>query len=300
VLRLKIHRPFIHRKGTAHLTAGRPAGRYLRGKQVRSLDRRRSRTQGLGGGEEPVKGLRGASPAMENAGMACGALAGPLRRLASAAARISAASPIQGGSPTGRNEDVFPSHLVACGQLMKSFVHASHEKAPRRRRSWLVAHSEGPMPRRAWRGTVAQRTGMPRSGRAEQERCATIARRNPTCCGALTARRANSNVRQNGIPTGAERFDNVPHKGRILEVCIDARGRRSFDFKAGRDFAAVHGAVVPDVLHDFSENLLSRTRRGWAIAARCVVGVVWHISVWLGYRRSLSAAMPSHQAFGKT
>lgn len=60
--------------------------------------------------------------------------------------------------------------------------------------------------------------------------------------------------------------------------------------------------IVAVVIHHFDVGRAAerarkklRTRRGWAIAARCVFGVVCHFIVWLSYRSSLSAAMPSHE-----
>ena len=57
--------------------------------------------------------------------------------------------------------------------------------------------------------------------------------------------------------------------------------------------------VVAVVIHHFDVGRATegarkklRTRRCWAIAARCVFGVVWHIGSFQCFQSSLSAAMP--------
>jgi hypothetical protein len=65
---------------------------------------------------------------MENAGLACGALALRPRPPASADAGISAGSPIRTTRPTGRNGRNFLSGLVACGQPLVAFIRNHTER----------------------------------------------------------------------------------------------------------------------------------------------------------------------------
>ena len=57
--------------------------------------------------------------------------------------------------------------------------------------------------------------------------------------------------------------------------------------------AVLHAAAVQE-FPKFGDEVgrIPRTSRCWAIAARCVFDVVWHIGIWLVIQCALSAAMP--------